>query len=368
MNLSNTLNQANKSSIITQKPNLIAGPCSAETEEQVMETAVNIAKNVEITALRAGIWKPRTRPNSFEGVGEKGLSWLVKAGKEINKPVITEVANAQHVEKVLKAGVDMIWLGARTTVNPFFVQEIADALQGVNIPVFIKNPINPDLQLWIGAIERIQKSGITNIAAIHRGFSSYNQSVYRNLPMWEIPIQLKAYLPEIDIYCDPSHIAGNKSLITEVCQQALNLDFSGLMIETHFQPEIAKSDKDQQVTPYQLLEIINHLTPRNVTSGNVKFQNKLQQLRLQIDEVDNALIQQLAERMKLVAEIGYYKKENNVAILQIERWKEIMKTRSNWGNILNLNQKLIHSLLEVMHKYSIEVQTEIMKEKEKAKK
>jgi chorismate mutase len=344
----------------SQKPLVIAGPCSAETEEQVIKTAKQIATKYDISALRAGIWKPRTRPNAFEGVGEEALKWLVKAGKEINKPVITEVANAQHVEKALKAGVDMLWLGARTTVNPFFVQEIADALDGINIPVLVKNPINPDVQLWIGALERLNKVGITKLAAVHRGFSSFEKSVYRNVPMWEIPIQLKSTFPELEIFCDPSHITGNASLIGEVCQQALNLGFSGLMIESHIDPANAKSDKEQQLTPSVLAEVLKSLTPKQVHSSNLQFQNKLEELRLKIDEVDNALLKKLAERIELVAEIGNYKKENDVAILQIERWQQILDSRENWGKLLDLHPEFVKLLLEVVHQESIKIQTAIM--------
>jgi len=344
----------------SKKPLVIAGPCSAESEEQVLDTAKAIAESADISALRAGIWKPRTRPNAFEGVGEKGLPWLVNAGKAINKPVITEVANAQHVEKALKAGVDMLWLGARTIVNPFFVQEIADALEGINIPVLVKNPINPDVQLWIGAFERLNKAGITKLAAVHRGFSSFEKSVYRNVPMWEIPIQLKSHFPEIDILCDPSHIAGNASLIAEICQQALNLGFTGLMIESHINPTLAKSDKEQQLTPSNLGAMLNALKPKQTHSSNLKFQNKLEELRLKIDEVDNALLKKLAERIDLVAEIGKYKKDNDVSILQIERWTEILESRGNWSKILDLNPHFIKTILEGVHQESIKIQTEIM--------
>lgn len=347
----------------SKKPIVIAGSCSAETEEQVLETAKQISAQTDISALRAGIWKPRTRPNSFEGVGVKGLTWLKAAGKEIGKPVITEVANGKHVEEALKAEIDMLWIGARTTVNPFFVQEIAEALEGINIPVFIKNPVNPDLNLWIGAIERVHDAGINNIVAIHRGFSSFDQSVYRNQPMWEIPIALKANFPQLPIICDPSHIAGSRDLIQEVCQQALNLDYDGLMVETHLDPNNAWSDKEQQLTPLALGEMLKSLKPRQTQSGDIKFQNKLEELRLKIDELDNSLLKKLADRMALVAEIGEYKKENNVAIFQLERWKEILETRSKWASILNLDIESMHKLLSEIHSYSIKVQTEIMDEK-----
>jgi chorismate mutase len=303
-----------------KKPLIISGPCSAETEKQVIATAIELAKTNRVNVLRAGIWKPRTRPNTFEGVGEKGLAWLKKAGVETGLPVATEVANAQHVDACLKNGIDILWIGARTTVNPFSVQEIADAVKGVDIPVFVKNPINPDLQLWMGALERINNAGITKIAAIHRGFSSFEKTPFRNAPKWEIAIELKTICPELDIICDPSHIAGNRALLPFIAQKALDLDMNGLMIESHIHPQTALSDASQQITPDALFQMLNELTIRESTSINKEFKSQLESLRTMIDELDEEIIQKMASRMKIAEKIGEYKKENNVTILQVKRW------------------------------------------------
>ncbi|MGV6860823.1 MAG: chorismate mutase [Putridiphycobacter sp.] len=346
-----------------KKPLIIAGPCSAETEDQVLQTAVQLKKNVNLDLLRAGIWKPRTRPGNFEGVGEKGLKWLVNAGKEINTPVTTEVANAKHVEQALKAGVDVLWIGARTTVNPFSVQEIADALKGVKVPVMIKNPINPDLQLWVGAIERIMAAGITNIFAVHRGFSSFEKTKYRNVPKWGIPIELMHLFPELPIICDPSHIGGSRELIESISQKALDMNMSGLMIETHPNPDKAWSDAKQQITPDKLGEIIKNLVVREQTPTDPLFLDKLACLRSEIDEIDEKLLQILAERFKLIEEIGTYKKENNTTILQPDRWFEILNSRQILAEDLNLNALFIDKLLKIIHQESVGLQTKIMNKK-----
>jgi len=341
-------------------PLLIAGPCSAETEEQVHETVDAIAKTKQVSLVRAGIWKPRTRPNTFEGVGEVGLKWLKDAGIKNNLPVATEVANAQHVEACLKAGIDVLWVGARTTGNPFSVQEIADALRGVDIPVIVKNPIHPDLQLWIGAIERIRDSGISKIAAMHRGFSFYGESVYRNEPRWEIPIALKTMLPELPVFCDPSHISGRPDLIQMVSQRALDLGMVGLMIETHRDPTSAWSDAKQQITPSTLNEIISALEIREEVCIDQEFIDQLQSLRRKIDGLDEEIIELIAKRMGIAKEIGEYKKDNGVTILQLERWTEIVKSRNFWGQSLGLSAEFLNRYLEQIHKESIRTQTKVM--------
>jgi len=343
-----------------KKPIIIAGPCSAETEEQVFDTAQQLAEIGTVNLLRAGIWKPRTRPGNFEGVGEKGLKWLVDAGKAHNLPTTTEVANAKHVELALKAGIDVLWIGARTTVNPFSVQEIADAVKGSNISVMIKNPINPDLQLWVGAIERFQKAGIIDISAIHRGFSSFEKTKFRNEPKWGIPIELMRIFPELPIICDPSHIGGSRELIESISQKALDMNMSGLMIETHLNPDKAWSDAKQQITPDTLNTILANLVVRDKAIQNPDFLTKLDTLRTQIDDSDQRLLETLAERFKIISEIGKYKKENNTTILQSERWFDILKKRKENGNELGINEDFIDSLLKLIHKESVLLQTKIM--------
>jgi len=300
-----------------ERPMIIAGPCSAETEEQVMETAMQLKAGGKTSMFRAGIWKPRTRPNSFEGIGEVGLKWLVDAGKESGLKTTTEVANAKHVELALKAGVDTLWIGARTTVNPFTVQEIADALEGTNIPVLIKNPVNPDLQLWLGAFERFEKAGLSDLTAIHRGFSVYNHVKYRNVPSWEIPIALKERRPNTPVICDPSHITGNRNLLHEVSQKALDLNFEGLMLEVHPDPDNAWSDAAQQVTPQGLDHIVDALILRShEVSGDVA--SLINVVRTKVGDLDDRIFDLLSERMKLSEEVGRLKRENNITILQQE--------------------------------------------------
>lgn len=347
------------------QPFLISGPCSAETEHQVIETAKRLAKTGRVHLLRAGIWKPRTRPNSFEGVGEIGLTWLKKAKEETGLPTTVEVATAQHVELALKHGVDVLWIGARTTVNPFSVQEIADALKGVDIPVMIKNPINPDVQLWLGAIERVNNAGIKKIAAIHRGFSFLGESVYRNKPMWEIPIALKTLHPEIPIICDPSHISGRRDILLSVAQKGMDLGMAGLMIESHITPDEAWSDAKQQITPEALDLLIEQLAVRNNDAPQDIVDDDLLILRKKIDSIDERIIQLLSERMKIAEAIGEYKKEKNITILQVERWKDIVKTRSEWAKELNLSEEFTMKYLEQIHKESIRAQTRVMNNEKK---
>ena len=305
-----------------RRPLIIAGPCSAETEEQVMETAKMLAER-GIKIFRAGIWKPRTKPGGFEGIGVEGLPWLKAVKKETGMLVATEVATAKHVYEALKAGIDILWIGARTTANPFAVQEIADALKGADVPVLVKNPVNPDLELWIGALERINGAGLKRIGAIHRGFSSYDKKLYRNLPQWHIPIELRRRIPSLPILCDPSHIGGKRELVAPLSQQAMDLGFDGLIVESHCNPDCAWSDAKQQVTPDVLDYILNLLVIRKETQTT----ENLSELRKQIDECDNNLIEELAKRMRIAREIGTYKKEHDMTILQTGRYNEILDKR-----------------------------------------
>lgn len=355
------LNIEEKASWLSSKiPFIISGPCSVEFEEQVLTTAQELAKNNQINVLRGGIWKPRTRPNSFEGVGEIGLPWLKKAGDAICLPVATEVAKAEHVEACLKAGIDMLWVGARTTVNPFSVQEIADALKGVDIPVFVKNPVTPDLNLWIGALERINAAGISKLGAIHRGFTSHNKNGYRNAPMWELPIDLKIQCPSLPIICDPSHISGNRELIAKVAQKAMDLEMDGLMIESHINPDEAKSDAEQQITPSQLTTVLSGLQIRRSDIDNKEFTNNLERLRAIIDEIDEDIVNQFSNRMEMVEKIGEYKRDNDVVILQLERWEHILKTRTELADKAGLSANFIKQMLDIIHQESIRIQTKVM--------
>jgi chorismate mutase len=348
------------------EPLLIAGPCSAETEDQLIATAHLLAKTGKVSVLRAGIWKPRTRPGEFEGIGSIGLTWLKRAKEETGLPTAVEVATAKHVEEALAAGVDILWVGARSTVNPFTVQEIADALKGVDIPVMVKNPVNPDIQLWIGALERINNAGITKLAAIHRGFSSYEKTAFRNEPMWELAIQLKTLAPELPIINDPSHICGNRELIQYVAQKALDLDMQGLMIESHLDPSVAWTDAKQQVTPAALSELMDLLTLRKPEIKDKDFTDKLADLRTNIDKIDDQIIQKIAERMQIVQKIGEYKRDNGVTILQVNRWDQIMNKRSAFASALKLDLNFTGKLLELIHSESIRKQTEIMNDKKGA--
>jgi len=348
-------------------PLIIAGPCSAESQDQVMKTASAIAQDNRICCFRAGIWKPRTRPNSFEGVGEVGLKWLQQVKAETGLLTTIEVANAGHVELALKYGIDILWIGARTSVNPFSIQEIANVLVGVDVPVLVKNPINPDLSLWVGALERLNMAGITKLGAIHRGFSSGIPNPYRNAPMWEIPIELKRLIPELPMLTDPSHIAGNRPMLKKVAQKALDLEMDGLMIESHPDPDNAKSDPLQQITPDKLSELLTDLILRLEESNNPEFENKLSQLRDEIDQLDENLLEALAARMQAVTEIGEYKRDNNVTILQINRWDELMEDRIQKGKNLNLTTAFVQRMYELIHEASIQRQTEILNNPVRAK-
>lgn len=338
-----------------KRPMLIAGPCSAETEEQVMATAKLLAAN-GVKIMRAGIWKPRTKPGGFEGIGAEGLQWLKRVKKETGMYVATEVATQKHVYEALKYGMDMLWIGARTTANPFAVQEIAEALQGVDIPVLVKNPVNPDLELWIGALERLSAVGLTKLGAIHRGFSSYDKTIYRNIPQWHIPIELKRRYPNLPIVCDPSHIGGKRDLIQPLCQQAMDLNFEGLIVETHCDPENAWSDAAQQVTPAVLNEIIEGLVIRNTNQTT----EDLSQLRKQIDELDQSLLELLSKRMRVSREIGTYKKEHDMAIVQTDRYDDILKRRIQEASDMGMNPEFMRVVLEAIHEESVRQQLEIV--------
>ncbi len=338
---------------------VISGPCSAETPEQVMETARGVAQ-AGTHLLRAGIWKPRTRPNSFEGVGSPGLKWLKEAGEAAGLPVTTEVANVKHVYEALRTGIDVLWIGARTTTNPFAVQEIADALEGVDIPIMVKNPVNPDIDLWIGAMERIEKAGITKIAAIHRGFSTYGPSRFRNDPHWEIPIELKRRVPNLPIICDPSHICGRRDLLAEISQEALDLNLDGLMIESHPTPDKALSDAKQQITPTTLNGLLKRLIHREPQSNDPVFLHSLEAFRDKIDNLDHKLIEVLAERMSIVRQIGEYKRVNNITILQSSRWNQILDERMAKARAMGLGDAIMKEILDQVHQESIRQQTEVM--------
>lgn len=340
------------------KPHYIFGPCSAESPEQLDLTASKIAAKFPNAVFRAGVWKPRTRPNSFEGVGFQGLKWLSEIGKKYNLKTATEVAQAEHVEASLKEGIDYLWIGARTTVSPFAVQALADSLKGVDVPVFVKNPLHPDLSLWIGALERFKEAGIKKLGAIHRGFYLADNKNYRNFPHWELAVQLKAKFPEIPLITDISHIAGNRELLPQLAQKAINLDMDGLLIETHYDPSIALSDAEQQLTPESLADLVDGLTYKTVSSPNSEFQNKLEVLRSKIDKIDQDLVESLFKRMNIAEEIGVYKKQNNVTILQLERWQQIMDHVLDQGDYLGLSKEFIEKMYNVIHEESIRIQTD----------
>jgi chorismate mutase len=344
-----------------KRPLVLSGPCSAETEEQVMQTARQL-KETGIGIFRAGIWKPRTRPNTFEGVGKEGLPWLKRVKEELNMYTATEVANASHVFEALKHGVDILWIGARTTANPFAVQEIADAVNGVEIPVMIKNPVNPDVELWIGALERINQAGIKKLAAIHRGFSTYGKSLYRNDPHWQIPIELKRRIPELPLITDPSHICGDRDLLFEVSQKAMDLNFEGLIIETHCNPDKALSDAAQQITPQLLKQMLSDLVLRKANVDNAVIMHTLDDLRNQIDKFDDRLMEILGQRMKVADKIGKYKKKNNITILQSTRWDELLNQRIINGEKKGLSEDFIIKVFRAIHQESINHQTKVMNE------
>lgn len=338
-----------------ERPLVIAGPCSAETEEQVMTTARQLADK-GCRMFRAGVWKPRTKPGGFEGQGETALPWLQNVKKSTGMLVATEVATPEHVELALKYGIDILWIGARTSANPFAMQALADSLKGVDVPVLVKNPVNPDLELWIGALERINQAGVTRLAAIHRGFSSYDKKIYRNLPMWQIPIELRRRFPSLPIMCDPSHIGGSRELVAPLCQQAMDLGFDGLIVESHCSPDSAWSDAKQQVTPDVLDYILSLLVIRDekVTTEGIHV------LRKQIDELDNQLIELLAKRMRVCREIGQYKKEHNMTVLQTSRYNEILDKRGAQGALCGMSADFIRSVFEEVHEESVRQQIEII--------
>ena len=345
----------NLPNLSTQRPIVIAGPCSAETEEQTLTTARQLAQN-GIKIFRAGIWKPRTKPGGFEGIGVEGLQWLRRVKNETGMYVATEVATAKHVYEALKYGIDVLWIGARTTANPFAVQEIADALRGVDIPILIKNPVNPDIELWIGAIERIYNAGLHQLAAVHRGFSSYDKKVYRNQPQWHIPIELHRRLPDLPLFCDPSHIGGKRELIAPLSQQAMDLQFDGLIIESHCAPDNAWSDKAQQLSPEVLDVILRKLVLREMKQTT----EDLVDLRREIDSIDNELLELLAKRMRISSEIGTYKKEHGIAVLQTGRYNEILEKRIASGERLGMSREFMRTFLEAIHEESVRVQVELM--------
>ena len=340
-------------------PLVIAGPCSAETEVQVLKIA-NELKNTDVTAFRAGIWKPRTRPGNFEGVGAIGLKWLQKVKSETGLLTCTEVANRVHVQLALEHDIDILWIGARSTVSPFIVQEIADALKGTNKIVLIKNPVNPDLALWLGGIERLYSSDIKKLGVIHRGFSTYEQTKYRNNPEWQIPIELQNKFPDLPLICDPSHIAGRRDIIQDLCQTALDLNFDGLMVETHVDPNNAWSDAKQQIKPSVLIKMMKNLKIRELSGRDAKFKNKLSTYRAQIDVLDANILDNLSKRMKVVNKIGTIKKNHNVSVLQSKRWNEILEKMILNGESAGLNEEFISKIFKAIHQESINEQDKVI--------
>ncbi len=336
------------------KPVIIAGPCSAESREQVLETAIALAaKGIRI--FRAGIWKPRTKPGGFEGVGSQGLCWLKEVKQKTGMLIATEVATPSHVLEAVKAGIDILWVGARTVTNPFAMQELADALKGVDIPILVKNPVNPDLELWCGAIERLYNAGIRNIGAIHRGFSSYEKKIYRNLPLWYIPIDLRRRFPDMMIFCDPSHIGGKRELVAPISQQALDLNFDGLVVESHCNPDCALSDSAQQITP----EVLDFTIKMLVVRDNVQTAENISVLRQQIDEIDEQLLTLLGKRMRISHEIGVYKKEHNMPVLQSGRYNEILDKRGEMGSAMDLSPDFVKEIMKSIHEESVKVQMKL---------
>ncbi len=341
-------------------PLLISGPCSLESEKQALDTARLLAKDKRVFVYRGGVWKPRTRPGSFEGVGSIGLKWLQMVREETGLPIGTEVANAQHTEEALKAGLDVLWIGARSTASPFVVQEIADVLKGSDAVVMIKNPVNPDVQLWMGAIERVHQAGIKNIVAIHRGFTPFRETKYRNYPNWKNVIELRRNVPNLPIICDPSHIAGKREYLQEISQKAFDMGMEGLMLESHIDPLCAMSDAAQQLTPADLGKLLDKLVIRYESANNPDFENRLDLLRNRIDAIDSELLEMLASRVEIVKEIGQYKKDNNVTALQINRWTQLMENRVKLGSSLSLDETFVKILFQLIHEDSVRMQTEIM--------
>lgn len=343
-----------------KRPLIISGPCSAETENQVIETAQRLAATGKVDVLRAGIWKPRTKPGMFEGIGTKGLPWLQQAQRLTGLPTTVEVATGKQVEDALTFDVNILWIGARTTVNPFSVQEVADALRGVDIPVLIKNPINPDLELWSGAVERVARAGVKQIGLIHRGFSSYGNTEFRNAPMWHLAIEMKRRNPELMLVNDPSHICGRRDILMDVAQKAIDLDFDGLMIESHIDPDNAWSDAKQQVTPERLGEMIASIHWRREDINSEEYHAALEKLRQQINHLDDELMQILGQRMKIAEKIGEYKKNNNITILQTNRWNEILQRAYQRGEQIGLSKEFVTRYLDAVHMESINHQNKIM--------
>ena len=347
----------------SERPFVIAGPCSAETEGQVMATAKALAEQ-NIDLYRAGIWRPRTRPGSFEGVGKEGLGWLKRVKEETGLKVTTEVAKAEHVYEALKYGIDVLWIGARTTVYPFSVQEVADAVSGMDIPVLIKNPINPDLPLWMGAIERIYKAGIRKIGVIHRGFSFHGDTKFRNVPRWQIAIELKRNFPDLMMICDNSHICGRRDLLQEVAQEAMNLNYDGIMTEVHPRPDEAWSDAKQQITPDTFKNLVDSLVLREETTDDIEYLTHIDDLRQRIDELDDELLKLLGSRMQVAEKIGEYKKRNNIAILQTSRWNEILDQMMIKATTQGLSKDFVDTLLRAIHQESIDRQEQVMNRQE----
>jgi chorismate mutase len=346
------------------KPCVVAGPCSAESEEQVIETAKGL-KAMGINVFRAGIWKPRTHPGCFEGVGAVGLKWLQRIQKEYGLKVATEVAGEKHVTECLKHGVDMVWLGARTTANPFLVQEIADALKGTDIPVLVKNPVNADLDLWIGALERLSRAGIKKLGVIHRGFSTFDKIKYRNDPQWQVAIELRSRYPELPFFVDPSHLGGHKDYILEISQRSLDLGFEGLMIESHCNPSVALSDAKQQLTPNELSDLLyNQVVVRDKDSDAPAWKENIDQLRAKIDVIDENIVYALGSRMNVSRKIGEYKKENNIAIIQTTRWDKVFSKVLEKGKEYGLTEKFLSDVFTAIHEASVEVQNEIISRKD----
>ena len=343
-------------------PLIIAGPCSLETEKQAMDTAKLLANDPRVFVYRGGVWKPRTRPGSFEGVGSIGLKWLQMVREETGMPVGTEVANAQHTEEALKAGLDVLWIGARSTASPFVVQEIADVLKGTDAVVMVKNPVNPDVQLWLGAFERLSQAGIKNMVAIHRGFTPFRESDYRNYPNWKTVIELRRLMPNLPIICDPSHIGGKREYLFDISQKAFDMGMDGLMIESHIDPSCALSDKEQQLTPADLGQLLGRLIIRNVKTDNKLFENQLELLRNRIDALDTELLETLSSRMEIVKQIGKYKRENNVTALQIGRFADLMEKRVKLGVSLNLDAHFVQQVFQHIHEDSVRMQTDILDE------
>lgn len=334
-------------------PLVIAGPCSVESEAQILTTAQALAQIPEVKLLRGGIWKPRTRPEAFEGRGEEGLQWLLKAKQDTGLPTATEVATPEHVELALKYEVDALWIGARTVVNPFSVQQLADALKGTDIPVFVKNPVSPDLNLWVGAFERFRKAGISQLVAIHRGFSYYKESPYRNFPMWEIAIELKRIL-DLPVITDISHICGNRELLRDTAQKSVDMAFDGLMVECHCDPDHALTDANQQITPEALAQMLGSLSPRSKQAAS--DDPVLSALRSEIDDIDDELLQLLTRRMNVSGQIGEYKREKGLTVVQMDRWKQILKAHLEAGDQLGLSKELIEKVFEAIHQASIKSQ------------